>query len=107
MKIDEQFDGIEFSDAFADFPDLFDEDSKRSMEGALQKWNEVHQKYVSVKELFAKEEFSDDEIYGYALYRTILHYNQFPPQVSSHKLKYLETILETFTIYYRELAVKK
>ena len=51
--------------------------------------------------------FTDDEIDGYALWRTVIYYSANTPTVTRLKRKIFNAVLERFTKYYRILAGRK
>ena len=101
MKTDELHEGIWFGEIF---PEFLSSEDRYKIELAISKWNQVKDKYETANEIFQNESFTPQEIEGYAIFKALIFYGQFPPQVSELGQQTFNAIVEEYKSFYSDLV---
>ena len=72
MILDEQDQGLSFSNAFIHFPDLLNEENTERIDLALHKWDSIKEDFNSIEDALSCQMFSDDEVLGFALWKAAI-----------------------------------
>ena len=104
IRSDEIHDSIEFSSVFTDLPEYFTPVNQQKITRFIIRWAKYQDTYMCIEEALKYEHFTEEEIDGYALWRTVVYYSSNTPIITKLRRPIFQAVLERFTHYYRNLA---
>lgn len=104
-RLDELTEGLEFNCPLSEFPEFFNEERKQKLSQFFEKWSLLSHQHETINS--ALEFLSEDEIKGFALWRSIVHYSTYETQVLDLNSKIFEAMYTRFSRYYLNLAGRR